>query len=137
MTTQADQAGPEPNDAITEPDDEATVCKYEIPDLNKAAEWQLMVTQAIAEERLQWQEVMKTRCVLKGSCPRCEHETSSVHNFDVIIPKSFGGDRHEMAAERFKTEVICACADEHAKDKSGCGYGWGLRINLDQPRRRI
>ena len=136
MTTQADQEIPKPDDGITGPDDEAPVCKYEIPDLSKAAQWQTNVNQAISEGALKWQRVLANKWVLTGNCPRCEHKTSSVHDFDVIIPKSLGGDRYEMAAEPFMTEVICACAEEHAKNKSGCGYGRGLRIKLDQPRGR-
>ena len=69
---------------------------------------------------------------LSGLCPRCNHRgINESFEVEVLIGVATGGK------DEATIDVNCACSDKHeprAEDKTGCGWGGPLPVNLRPSR---
>jgi hypothetical protein len=72
--------------------------------------------------------------VLSGKCPKCDDEgLSNVIDFKTIVGDQVIESWGPRRADTVKVEVVCTCSTVHQADRTGCGWGKGLEIDLKRP----
>ena len=110
--------------------------KYEFPSPDDKAEWQRLVNESIAAQKLTWRRVDSRKWVIDGECPRCAHSTNQDVDLEVLVADSVTSTSFEASAERMiAVELVCSCREEppHNPDARGCGFGKGLVIAVANP----
>lgn len=112
-----------------------TPIAYLFPTPAERAAWEQAINAGIADGSLMWTHVADQQWRLDGTCPRCHDHFGQYFDFEVVVPRQFGGGLFASKQNRITTQVVCLCdADPpHRKDTKGCGAGKGLEISLATP----